>query len=1005
MGVTQICYETTGALIESGLEIIPGSQSAGTSFSFAVPYGVSDPDVKIHAYAVDAQGNTDGRYAPQSGNTGTISFDSTRMGSDGDYEFYTIGVDLAGNRETAPEDGGNVLADQTISFTAGTVWTIINTDTTIVTGDTSLDNRNIRVNGATITISGSHTFHNIELLNGAMLTHEETTADMIYQFNITVWSMTIDDNNSRIDVTGRGYIGGRGDNEYGRTQGNVYGSSNGTGGSHGGLGGVYSSGVAGPVYGSLTDPVELGSGGGAWEYTDGGDGGGLITLNAINLIVDGDLEANGGESAGSAAGDGSGGTINITARTLSGAGSITANGGGQNTGTGGGGGRIAVRYLDMATMDINKITTLGDDGEHGNGGANGTVYLKQNEETNGAIVITGRGPDTPWTHLTIPEGYGFDTITLSNQARVLADDPIVISGTLLVTGNSVLSHSTGNEAGLVIDAATIQVDQGSAIDMTGRGYRGGTDYNERGHTLGDIEGASYGAGGSYGGQGAGYINADSYIVYGDPKQPDELGSGGGAWEYTDGGNGGGRICLIVDTVIVNGAIRANGGESAGSAAGDGSGGAILIHTSQLTGLGVIEANGGGNGNGVAGGGGRVAIYCDYVNPEDNLADLYNITALAGHGQYDDRQASAGTVYIEYNNQDNSGVLYIDDKVVDGDGNPNGTASQSTPLLHIGFGTAGVLIDQDLDGAIDTLTTDGLVRMLPNGLIGLRINPDTNQDQSFVILGNTDSTITVETPNENGILFVDVADQEDTYAGTFTYDNLAFRRGGNLVPGDLLTVTGTMTINEYGLLTHFNTTTTLIFRLDLLVNNLVIEETGRIDTTGRGYIGGRGYNEFGRTLGNEYGSSNAAGGSHGGLGGVYGSGVPGSVYGSLTDPIDLGSGGGAYEWLCGGNGGGRIFITATNMTVNGAIRSNGGESGGSAAGDGSGGTVNIVTETLEGYGTIEANGGGNNSGVGGGGGKIAIDCTGSFTLDEANIQAAGGQGYYGTHGQDGSIYME
>ena len=64
--------------------------------------------------------------------------------------------------------------------------------------------------------------------------------------------------------------------------------------------------------------------------------------------------------------------------------------------------------------------------------------------------------------------------------------------------------------------------------------------------------------------------------------------------------------------------------------------------------------------------------------------------------------------------------------------------------HIGFGTVGVLSDQNLDGSIDTLTTDGLVRMLPNGLTGLRINPDINQEQSFAILGNTSSTITVIT---------------------------------------------------------------------------------------------------------------------------------------------------------------------------------------------------------------------------------------------------------------------
>ena len=148
-------------------------------------------------------------------------------------------------------------------------------------------------------------------------------------------------------MTGLGYIGGKEHNEYGRTSGNTYGSTDHAGGSYGGLGGVYNSTyVAGDVYGSLTDPIDLGSGGGADGYTDGGDGGGLISINAINVMVDGSLEAGGGESAGGSAGDGSGGGINIVTKTLSGQGSLTANGGGENTGVGSGGGRIAVRYLD-----------------------------------------------------------------------------------------------------------------------------------------------------------------------------------------------------------------------------------------------------------------------------------------------------------------------------------------------------------------------------------------------------------------------------------------------------------------------------------------------------------------------------------------------------------------------------------------------------------------------------------------------------------------------------------
>jgi hypothetical protein len=221
-------------------------------------------------------------------------------------------------------------------------------------------------------------------------------------------------------------------------------------------------------------------------------------------------------------------------------------------------------------------------------------------------------------------------------------------------------------------------------------------------------------------------------------------------------------------------------------------------------------------------------------------------------------------------------------------------------------------------------------------------------------------------------------------------------------GDRLEVTGTMTIDEYGLLTHFDATTTFISRLDLSVGNLVIEETGRIDVTGRGYIGGKEYDEAGRTEGNEFGSSNRAGGSYGGLGGVDGPYVAGNVYGSLTDPADLGSGGGAHGGNDGGDGGGLIFISATDMTVNGVIRSDGGESAGDRAGDGSGGTVSIVTSSLAGSGAIEADGGGQNSGVGGGGGRIAIVSDTALALPINHITTHGGDGYYGSSGQPGSV---
>ncbi len=1062
-GLSEIRYETEGALIFSGSSDLTGELNVTTNFTFDIPYNTTSERVTITAYATDLNGNEeasipvdiiitdaditppstevmavsdpagesgaivsyavtdglsdlnyvalyfrkdsigtfnrytgpdgtgDGKYFPESGGTGTVFFDATRMGGDGNYEFYTVGFDVAGNRESAPTDGtGGVVADDAVAFAAGTVWEEITTSVLISEGENTYDDQNLRISGSGVIVmlDGFHDFHNVEVINGAVLTHLETDTSRAYGLKFSAWTLTVD-GTSCIDAKGRGYVGGTGHNESGRTLDNAYGSSHHAGGSHGGLGGTYG-GVPGVLYNDLTNPEAPGSGGGADGYTDGGDGGGIIVIDAVNIVADGDIQSNGEESDGGAAGDGSGGSVHIICRTVSGTGAIAADAGGADIGVGGGGGRVAIDYLDMATKDQNLITAMGGIGNYGSG-ANGTVYLKKETVPNGQIVITGQGDGSAWTQLSIPEGYIFDTVTLQNSARVLADEGVVITGRLLVTGDSVLSHSNGNEAGLVIEASVVQVDEGSSIDVTGRGYGGGTGHDESGRTLNTAYGSSHHAGGSYGGIGAGYNFAGAGLGYGDPREPDELGSGGGADGYTDGGRGGGRVTILAtDALVVNGAIRADGGESAGGSAGDGSGGAIWITTHRLAGAGRIGADGGGNESGTAGGGGRVAIYCDYVDLEDDFGNLYDITAFGGRGGDDTRAASAGTVFIQYDGQDN-GNLYIDD-------NYSGvTAPESTELPHMGFGIIAGVTE-------DTLTTDGLVTLLAGGLAGLRINPDITQTETFEILSNTSGGITVVTPNENNVAFADVAQVGDAYAGSYRYDSVTFRRGGNLKTGDLLTVEGMMRIDEHGLLTHFDATTAFVSRLDLTVGDLYIAETGRIDVTGRGYVGGTGHNESGRTLNNAYGSSHHAGGSYGGLGGGYSGGISSETYGSETNPENLGSGGGADGYTDGGDGGGRIFITALDMTVDGAIRADGEPGVGGSAGNGSGGTVNIDTGVLDGSGTIEADGGGDTC-VGGGGGRIAIRYRDDMSLSEAHVQALGGDGNYVDGGGNGTVFIK
>ena len=208
--------------------------------------------------------------------------------------------------------------------------------------------------GATVTLVGAHALGNVELLDGAVLTHRETTQTEAYGIQLSAWTLSVDAT-SRIDVVARGHLGGNrsGIGEIAHTSGFAAGAQNGAGGSYGGLGGDYSgngASVPNPVYGNLVNPVDLGSGGGAWSGA-GGDGGGRVLVGAINLVVDGSITANGGLSSGTASGEGSGGSVNLTLRTLAGRGTIAADGGTTNGSNhaGGGGGRIAIRTLDRAT--------------------------------------------------------------------------------------------------------------------------------------------------------------------------------------------------------------------------------------------------------------------------------------------------------------------------------------------------------------------------------------------------------------------------------------------------------------------------------------------------------------------------------------------------------------------------------------------------------------------------------------------------------------------------------
>ncbi len=1076
VALAEVGFNTSGALVTSDSIVVSGND-ANATLTFDVPFGLTDPDVRITAFARDASGNetdaapvdilitdaditppmtevisvgnpgssatttvgyqiTDGvadidhvrlffrrdgigtfnrftdpaggnplgEFVPQSGSNGTIEFDSTRMGGDGDFEFFTLGVDAAGNLEDVMTDPniGKPVADilPATTFSTGTAVATFNLDTEILAP--IFDDQNIRIDGATVTIVGAHAFRNVEIVNGGKLTHRKTDLVDEFELDLDVWTLTVDMTSS-VDVSGLGYLGGKATSESGQTLGNVPGSTSQTGGSYGGLGGDGVSGSGGtpnPVYGDLTNPMELGSGGGASGGTDGGDGGGLLLLNAINVAVDGSIRSNGALGAGSRAGEGSGGGINIATRTLSGMGTVQADGGSRNgvDGTGGGGGRIAISYLDLTTANLGNITAQGGNGFFDDG-ADGTVFLKQDDQVDGDLVISGVGPGSPFTDLVLPAGQVFDNLTLINGARVIARSKIVISGTLLLTGDSVLTHPSEDPNGLLITADSVIVELGSEIDVTGRGHRGGKATSESGRTLGDILGSTSQSGGSYGGLGGDGVSGGGGIpnqVYGNPKRPNRLGSGGGASGGTDGGDGGGYLRLIVSNEVhVDGALRADGGLGNGSRAGEGSGGSIWITTSKLSGVGTISANGGSrNGvDGTGGGGGRIAIEYDFIDPLDDLNGQRNITAFSGIGFF--ARATAGTIFLHQTGQ-SDGDLIIDDA------ESSKTTTHGTPLLPMGPGVAQAV-------TANSLTVDGtLPGFLPNAFVGHHLNPNIVQAEVFEIASNDANSITVVTPNGNGVDFASVAGVGASYAGSWIFDNLEFRRGGYLILADLLRVNDTIDLKEFGLLTHPESNLVYEATLDVTTDRLLIDPNSRIEVTARGYLGGKATSESGRTLGNVLGATDQAGGSYGGLGGdgKFGGGsIPNPIYGDLTDPIDLGSGGGASGGTDGGDGGGRIFIDANEIVNDGAILSNGGLGNGSRAGEGSGGSIGIQTTSLDGTGVIRADGGSRNGvdGTAGGGGRIALRYN-TATLPLTNVSVLGGNGFF-DDGGNGTVFTK
>ena len=705
-----------------------------------------------------------------------------------------------------------------------------------------------------------------------------------------------------IIADGRGYAGGSGPGagKYYSTSYENIGGGGGYGG-YGASGGGTTSAYGGITYGSVTAPVDLGSGGGGNNSsqlppTAGGAGGGAIRLSVTGTLqVDGRISARGLAGTGPSAGGGSGGSLYLTVGTLAGSGSIDASGGAGNAlGGGGGGGRIGVIY---SVNSFAGLVSASGGGGYARGGA-GTVYTKASNQ-NGLVVVDNggqAGTNTSWLSTGVLD------LTVKGGAILSLPNSSITIGNLLVASNGWVATTipgVGYRTLTVTGNATIQAGGGIIADATGNDSDAGGAGPSPGSYISTQNGYVSGGGG-YGGCGAtsgGNPAARGGNAFGNLTVPTFGSNGGGFGSGFVGGPGGGLIALnVTGTLDVDGRISAAGGAGVSVNAGGGSGGGINLTVGTLSGSGVIAANGGaGNGLGGGGGGGRIAIVFA-VNAFSGLVSAY------GGGGY--AWGGAGTVYTKANSQ-SWGQVLVD----------NG-------------GRAGTNTTWASSGTIDLTVTGAAV-----------VSPPLGSQAFGNLLVASNGWLSVSTQ----ILTVS--------------SNATIRAGG----GILADRTG----NAAGLGTG----------------------AGKYVSTSSGYVGG----------GGGYGGYGAAGGAPSGYL-AYG----GSPYGSVTTPVDLGSGGGNYApSAIGGAGGGAVRLSVTGLLqVDGLISAAGGPGITPSAGGGSGGTVSLTAGTLAGSGVIAANGGaGNSLGGGGGGGRIAL-VYGVYNFAGV-VSAYGGSGY--ASGGAGTIY--
>ena len=245
-----------------------------------------------------------------------------------------------------------------------------------------------------------------------------------------------------------------------------------------------------------------------------------------------------------------------------------------------------------------------------------------------------------------------NSVTVETGGTLAWNAPGTVGGNLVVLDGGRLTHDVNGQTETIkLDLAIAgdgYVAAGGAIDVSAKGY---VDYYGPGtHN----DGKKYNSSSSHGGRGN-TGNSGEIPCYGSIFCPTNLGSGGG-YISTPASHGGGAVRLAFGgTLFLDGAVKADGGDSNAQHYPP-TGGSIFVTADSLAGSGLLSACGGGASVGAYSGGGRIAVRLKGKNAFAGAILARGSTNLLTGAI----QGSAGTIYIEEGSDAPGwGVILID----------------------------------------------------------------------------------------------------------------------------------------------------------------------------------------------------------------------------------------------------------------------------------------------------------------------------------------------------------